>query len=157
MEASLIGSSFVVGPLFRSLHLQLDELIESWGELAESIAERSVAVGFNPDGQSATVARETTLRGVERAEFGDHVVVRALRTPLGGSDRAIPERLPCSSRTLEDVIHRKELTQPADTTNGRSCQCAARPPLSRPSLKRLTEAATPPTASEPSALWLYRN
>lgn len=38
----------VVGPLFRPLHLQLDELIDSWRELADTVAERAVAIGFAP-------------------------------------------------------------------------------------------------------------
>src|SRR4051812_50153367 len=46
----------VVGPLFRPLHLHLDELVESWRELADTVAERAVAVGFSSDGQARTVA-----------------------------------------------------------------------------------------------------
>lgn len=68
----------VVGPLFRPLHLQLDELIDSWRELADLVAERAVAIGFAPDGQSATVAADSPLRGVERGELEDHVVAREL-------------------------------------------------------------------------------
>ena len=30
----------VVGPLFRPLHLQIDELVEAWRELADTVAER---------------------------------------------------------------------------------------------------------------------
>lgn len=49
VDLSLIGKQLhwaVVGPLFRLLHMQLDELVESWRELADTIAERAVALGF---------------------------------------------------------------------------------------------------------------
>jgi starvation-inducible DNA-binding protein len=46
----------VVGKLFRPLHTQLDELVESTGHLADTVAERMAAVGGNPDGQASTVA-----------------------------------------------------------------------------------------------------
>jgi starvation-inducible DNA-binding protein len=81
VDLSLLGKQLhwtVVGPLFRPLHLQLDELIDSWRELGDTVAERAVAIGFFPDGQSGTVASDTPLRGVERGELEDHVVVREL-------------------------------------------------------------------------------
>ena len=55
VDLFLIGKQLhwsVVGPLFRPLHLQLDELVHSWRELADTVAERAVAIGFGPDGQA---------------------------------------------------------------------------------------------------------
>ncbi|MGA2009803.1 MAG: DNA starvation/stationary phase protection protein [Solirubrobacteraceae bacterium] len=81
IDLSLLGKQLhwnVVGPLFRPLHLQLDELIESWRALADTVAERAVALGVAPDGQSATVAADTPLRRVDRGELEDRVVVREL-------------------------------------------------------------------------------
>lgn len=81
VDLSLLGKQLhwtVVGPLFRSLHLQLDELIDSWRELADSIAERAVTIGFYPDGQSARVAADSPIGGVEQGELADHLVVREL-------------------------------------------------------------------------------
>ena len=51
IDLSLIGKQLhwaVVGPLFRPLHLQLDELVESWRELSDTVAERAVALGCRP-------------------------------------------------------------------------------------------------------------
>ena len=59
IDLSLTGKQLhwaVVGPLFRPLHLQLDELVDSWRELADVVAERAVALGFIPDGQARAVA-----------------------------------------------------------------------------------------------------
>ena len=110
VDLSLLGKQLhwtVVRPLFRPLHLHLDELIDSWRELADSIAERAVAIGFTPDGQSATVARETTLRGVERAELEDHVVVRGLTdrlTAVAERARARMDRLAELDAASQDVL-----------------------------------------------------
>jgi starvation-inducible DNA-binding protein len=81
VDLSLLGKQLhwtVVGPLFRPLHLQLDELIDSWRELADTVAERAVAIGFYPDGQAESVAAGSPLRAVYRGELEDHVVVREL-------------------------------------------------------------------------------
>jgi starvation-inducible DNA-binding protein len=96
VDLSLLGKQLhwtVVGPLFRPLHLQLDELIDSWRALADTVAERAVAIGFYPDGQSATVARDTPVRGVERGELEDHVVVRELTDRLAAVAERARERM----------------------------------------------------------------
>ena len=64
VDLSLIGKQLhwaVVGPLFRPLHLPLDELVDSWRELADTVAERAVALGFVPDGQAKAVAAGSQL------------------------------------------------------------------------------------------------
>ncbi|WP_194819939.1 Dps family protein [Nocardia sp. XZ_19_385] len=48
----------VVGPHFRSVHLQLDELVDSAREFSDSVAERAAALGISPDGRAATVAAD---------------------------------------------------------------------------------------------------
>jgi starvation-inducible DNA-binding protein len=96
VDLTLLGKQLhwtVVGPLFRPLHLQLDELIDSWRELADTVAERAVAIGFSPDGQSATVAGQTPLRGVERGELDGHVVVRELTDRLAAVAESARERM----------------------------------------------------------------
>jgi starvation-inducible DNA-binding protein len=62
----------VVGPNFRALHLQLDELVDSWHELADAVAERAVAIGTFPDGQAGVVAALTP------GPIEDHAVVHDL-------------------------------------------------------------------------------
>ena len=81
IDLSLIGKQLhwtVVGPLFRPLHVQLDELVESWRELSDTVAERAVALGFIPDGQAGAVAARSQLAPVPRDSLEDHVVVRDL-------------------------------------------------------------------------------
>ena len=81
VDLSLLGKQLhwaVVGPHFRSLHLQLDELVDSWRELADTVAERSVALGVIPDGQSGAVSAASEIAPVERGPMEDRVVVREL-------------------------------------------------------------------------------
>ena len=81
VDLSLIGKQLhwsVVGPLFRPLHLQLDELVDSWRDLADTVAERAVAIGFAPDGQAQALTAGSELAPVERGALQDHVVVREL-------------------------------------------------------------------------------
>jgi starvation-inducible DNA-binding protein len=96
VDLSLLGKQLhwtVVGPLFRPLHLQLDELIDAWRSLADTVAERAVAIGFVPDAQSATVASDSPLRGVERGELEDRVVVRELTGRLAEAAERARERM----------------------------------------------------------------
>lgn len=50
-----------VGTNFRDLHLQLDDLVDTAREAADSIAERMRALRAVPDGRSETVVATTTL------------------------------------------------------------------------------------------------
>lgn len=96
VDLSLVGKQLhwtVVGPLFRPLHLQLDELVDSWRELADTVAERAVALGFIPDGQSAIVAADSKVHRVDRAELEDHVVVRELTSRVADVAERIRERM----------------------------------------------------------------
>ena len=67
VDLSLVGKQLhwnVVGPLFRPLHLQLDELVDSWRDLADVVAERAVAIGYSPDGQAEAIAAGAGLAGL---------------------------------------------------------------------------------------------
>lgn len=96
IDLSLVGKQLhwsVTGPLFRPLHQQLDELVDSWRELSDVVAERAVAIGYWPDGQSATVASGSGLSRLERGALEDHVVVRELTTRLADVAERARERM----------------------------------------------------------------
>ncbi|GHD66367.1 MULTISPECIES: Dps family protein [Streptomyces] len=46
----------VVGPRFRSIHLQLDEVVDTARLHSDAVAERAATLGVPPDGRAATVA-----------------------------------------------------------------------------------------------------
>jgi starvation-inducible DNA-binding protein len=51
----------VVGEGFRSLHLDLDEVVDQTRLFADHVAERAVTLGISPDGRAATVARSSAV------------------------------------------------------------------------------------------------
>jgi starvation-inducible DNA-binding protein len=110
VDLSLIGKQLhwaVVGPLFRPLHLHLDELVDSWRELADTVAERATALGFVPDGQASAVARGSLLNPVPAEAIDDHVVVRELTHRLAQVSELAREsmnRLGESDLASQDVL-----------------------------------------------------
>ncbi|MEV7845642.1 DNA starvation/stationary phase protection protein [Streptomyces cyaneofuscatus] len=73
----------VVGPRFRSVHLQLDDVVVTARQHSDTVAERASAIGVNPDGRSATVAKETAIRSVPEGWIKDTDAVKALVDALG--------------------------------------------------------------------------
>jgi starvation-inducible DNA-binding protein len=65
----------LVGRNFRSLHLQLDEVVATARQYADVVAERAAAIAVNPDGRARTVATSTGVPGVEPGWLQDTEVV----------------------------------------------------------------------------------
>jgi starvation-inducible DNA-binding protein len=117
---ALIGKQLhwtIVGRLFRPLHLYLDELVDSWRELSDRVAERAVALDHIPDGQAAAVAG-VQVAAVETAAIGDSDVVRELTqrvAVVSEQTRARMERLgeldPVSQDVLIEVLRSLEEQQ----------------------------------------------
>ncbi|MCX4407530.1 Dps family protein [Streptomyces sp. NPDC059837] len=51
----------VVGPRFRSIHLQLDEVVDTARLHSDTVAERASTLGVPPDGRAATVATSSGI------------------------------------------------------------------------------------------------
>ncbi|WP_103500120.1 MULTISPECIES: Dps family protein [Streptomyces] len=72
----------VVGPRFRSIHLQLDEVVDSARKYSDIVAERSSALGISPDGRVGTVTSgtgiATTAEGWQRDTEAVGTLVAAL-------------------------------------------------------------------------------
>ena len=96
VDLSLVGKQLhwcVVGQFFRPLHLHLDELVDTWRELEDTVAERAVAIGYFPDGQAAAVAAGTDSPPVERGPIEDERVVRELAQRLADVAERIRTRM----------------------------------------------------------------
>jgi starvation-inducible DNA-binding protein len=52
----------VVGTQFRSVHLELDEIIASVREASDDVAERIATLGISPDGRASIVGERTRLK-----------------------------------------------------------------------------------------------
>ncbi|MCO6006408.1 DNA starvation/stationary phase protection protein [Actinoallomurus purpureus] len=68
----------LTGRNFRSVHLQLDEVVALARDHADTVAERAVAIGFNPDGRARTVAETTKVHQLDAGYLQDDKVVAAI-------------------------------------------------------------------------------
>ncbi len=96
VDLSLLGKQLhwsVVGGLFKPLHEHLDELVDSWRELSDTVAERAVALGYFPDGQSGAVSSGSEIPPVERGAIATGVVVRELVQRLADVTERIRVRM----------------------------------------------------------------
>ncbi|OEJ24686.1 DNA starvation/stationary phase protection protein [Streptomyces agglomeratus] len=97
----------VVGPRFRSVHLQLDEVVTTARLHSDSVAERASALGVNPDGRSASVARSTAIREVPSGWIKDVDAVRILVDALGVVVGRMRERIEATADpdpVTQDII-----------------------------------------------------
>jgi starvation-inducible DNA-binding protein len=102
IDLSLLGKQAhwnIVGPHFRSLHLQLDEMIDQWRTSSDDVAERAVALGYSPDGMARTVAARTILAPLPEGQQLDQDVIASFTRLLTDSIGDIRNRMD----KLEDV------------------------------------------------------
>ena len=97
----------VFGPNFRSIHLQLDEIIVTVRDASDEVAERIAALGMPADGRSSTVAQETDLDAYPREFVNVHETITrvadATKTTID-SLRAAIERLGKLDPVSEDML-----------------------------------------------------
>lgn len=110
VDLALLGKQMhwsVVGPLFGPLHRQLDELVDSWRTLADTVAERAVALGVWPDAQATALVAAGEHPDLERGPLEDVVVVRELTSRLADlaeRARARMDRLGELDAASQDVM-----------------------------------------------------
>ncbi|MGW2964250.1 Dps family protein [Streptomyces sp. NPDC001220] len=73
----------VVGPRFRTVHLQLDEVVATARTHSDTVAERASALGVSPDGRAVTVAAGSGIATAPGGWVKDSDAVGALVDALG--------------------------------------------------------------------------
>lgn len=107
----------VVGPNFRPVHLQLDEIVADLRTWSDTVAERLSTIGIYPDGRAATVAKESGFRDMPVGEIKDTQVIQAFTEYLGEFAAKTRERAenasadPVSQNILEDIVEGVEKHQ----------------------------------------------
>ena len=89
----------LTGRNFRSIHLQLDEVVDLARKHADTVAERAVAIGVNPDGRSRTIAENTKLHPLESGFLPDDKVVAAITDTLGEMGKRFRDRIETTDDT----------------------------------------------------------
>jgi starvation-inducible DNA-binding protein len=83
----------VVGPRFRSIHLQLDEVVDSARLHSDTVAERASTLGVSPDGRAATVAAKSGIGATPEGWIKDTDAVKTLVKALGAVITRMRERV----------------------------------------------------------------
>jgi starvation-inducible DNA-binding protein len=83
----------VVGPRFRSVHLQLDEVVDTARAHSDTVAERASALGVSPDGRATTVAARSGIGTTAAGWVKDSDAVGALANALGAAITRMRERV----------------------------------------------------------------
>ena len=83
----------VIGPRFRSVHLQLDEVVTLARTHADTVAERAATIGVTPDGRAGTVAKTSGIDTVTDGWVKDTQVVEILVEALGAVIARMRERI----------------------------------------------------------------
>ncbi|MFI9753128.1 Dps family protein [Streptomyces collinus] len=83
----------VVGQRFRSVHLQLDEVVDTARTYSDTVAERAAALGISPDGRAATVAVGSGIGVTPEGWVDDTTAVGTLVEALGAVIARMRERV----------------------------------------------------------------
>lgn len=89
----------VVGRFFRSVHLQLDELVADARQFADDVAERTAALGVPPDGRATTVAGSSGVPDFGAGWNSDREVVSAITDTLDSLIRRLRARIDETDKT----------------------------------------------------------
>jgi len=68
IELSLVAKQThwnLIGRNFRSIHLALDELVDASRLFMDTVAERAIAIGVNPNGQTEALAAQSKVQPLE--------------------------------------------------------------------------------------------
>lgn len=88
----------VVGANFRSVHLQLDEVVAAARIHTDLIAERASAIGVNPDGRASTVASSSGVPAIGEGWLKDTDVVSAITEALASVAKRMRERIQATEK-----------------------------------------------------------
>jgi len=89
----------VIGTHFRSVHLQLDELVSIAREHADDVAERAAALGVSPNGKARTVVEHSGVREFPDGWRADTDVVADITAVLGDLIQRLRTRIDETDKT----------------------------------------------------------
>ncbi|MES4892527.1 DNA starvation/stationary phase protection protein [Streptomyces sp. NPDC096012] len=98
---SLVGKQAhwnIVGPRFRSIHLQLDEVVDTARTHSDTVAERAAALGVPPDGRPETIAAAFALPGTKDGWLRDTEVVELMVSALETAVGRLRERIEATEK-----------------------------------------------------------
>ncbi|MDP9165337.1 MAG: DNA starvation/stationary phase protection protein [Actinomycetota bacterium] len=98
----------LVGPHFRSVHLELDEVVDTVRDYADTVAERIRALDAVPDGRTGTIAATTVLDAFPAGEVGVERAVAVIADRIlvvVNVIRAVHDEVDAQDPTSADILH----------------------------------------------------
>ncbi|MFC5931638.1 DNA starvation/stationary phase protection protein [Cryobacterium melibiosiphilum] len=98
----------IVGPNFRDLHLQLDEIVDDVREFSDQLAERLRALNVEPDGRIETVAATAHLPTFPAGEVLTTNAVNLITERLNltvENMRVVHDEVDDEDPTSADILH----------------------------------------------------
>ncbi|MDR1808201.1 MAG: DNA starvation/stationary phase protection protein [Propionibacteriaceae bacterium] len=95
----------VQGKNFRSVHLQLDEVVTDLIAWQDEVAERISAVGGSPDGRAATVAQTSKVESLPTG----YLQVEAVVADFAGRLEAAARRLEATLTSLDEDLPSQDI------------------------------------------------
>lgn len=98
----------LVGPHFRSIHSELDEIVELARDNADTIAERMRALQVVPDGRTRTIVDTATLEAFPAGEIGVERAVAVVADRIlavVNVVRAVHDEVDDQDSTSADLLH----------------------------------------------------
>jgi starvation-inducible DNA-binding protein len=89
----------VVGKNFRSVHLQLDELVATARTYVDAVAERAAALGISPNGTAKTVAESSGVPTFPENWLKEDDVVKAVVAALAALIERLRKRIDETEKT----------------------------------------------------------
>lgn len=108
IDLSLVGKQAhwnVTGTHFRSVHLELDELIATARTASDDVAERLRAIGGLPDGRAATVAKDSRIADPGAGLLDDDKTVALVTDAIA----EVADRIEGTLPTLENDLPTQDL------------------------------------------------
>ena len=96
LELSLVGKQAhwnLIGRNFRSIHLALDELVDLARAFSDTVAERAIAIGVNPDGQTEALAAQSKVEPLQVGYVKVEAVIGYIVDRLAPMIRRFRERM----------------------------------------------------------------
>lgn len=96
LDLSLVGKQAhwnITGRHFKQVHEHLDEVVDLARQYADTVAERAVAIGVNPDGRVRTLADRTAIPQLDAGYITDDKVVAAITDVLAQIITRFRERI----------------------------------------------------------------
>lgn len=108
---SLVGKQAhwnIVGPNFRDLHHNLDEVVDIARDGSDDFAERLRALHATPDGRPSVVAARTSIEQFPQGEMSTHdaidLIVAAIEA-TAGTMRQVHDAVDAEDPTSADILH----------------------------------------------------